>query len=35
MASFSVDPDSGELTPLETYPLGNRPAWILVTSLGA
>ncbi len=33
MASFSVNPDSGELTPLETYPLGNRPAWVSITEL--
>ena len=33
MASFSVNPDSGELTPLETYPLGNSPAWVSITEL--
>ena len=33
MASFSVKPDSGELTPLETYPLGNGPAWVSITQL--
>ena len=33
MASFSVNPDSGELTPLETYPLGNAPAWISIAEL--
>ena len=33
MASFSVNPDSGELTPLETYPLGNGPAWVSITEL--
>jgi 6-phosphogluconolactonase (cycloisomerase 2 family) len=33
MASFSVNADSGELTPLETYPLGNRPAWVSITEL--
>ncbi len=33
MASFSVNPDSGELTPLETYPLGNRPSWVSITEL--
>ena len=33
MASFSVTPDSGELTPMETYPLGNRLAWVSVTEL--
>ncbi len=33
MASFSVNPDSGELTPLETYPLGDRPGWVSITEL--
>ncbi len=33
MASFSVNQNSGELTPLETYPLGNRPAWVSITEL--
>ena len=33
MASFNVNPDSGELTPLETYPLGNAPAWVSITEL--
>ncbi len=35
MAFFSVNPDSGELTPLETYPLGNRPAWVSIAELPA
>ncbi len=33
MASFDVNPDSGELTPLEIYPLGNGPAWVSITEL--
>ena len=33
MASFSVNQNSGELTPLEIYPLGNRPAWVSITEL--
>ena len=33
MASFSVNPDSGEVTPMETYPLGNMPAWVSITEL--
>ena len=33
IASFSVTPDSGELTPMETYPLGNRLARVSVTEL--
>ena len=33
MASFRVDAESGALTPLATYPLGNRPAWVSITEL--
>ena len=33
MASFYVNPDSGELTPLEIYPLGNGPTWVSITEL--
>jgi len=33
MASFNIDPDSGKLTPLETYPLGNGPCWVSITEL--
>ena len=33
IASFSVNSDSGELTPLETYPLGNTPVWVSITEL--
>jgi 6-phosphogluconolactonase len=33
MATFNVNPDSGELTPLETNPLGNRPCWISIAEL--
>ena len=33
MATFNVSPDSGELTPLETNPLGNRPCWISIAEL--
>jgi 6-phosphogluconolactonase len=33
MASFRVNPESGALIPLETYPLGNRPAWVSITEL--
>ncbi len=33
MATFSVNPDSGELTPLETTPLGNGPGWVSITEL--
>ena len=33
LASYEVHPDSGELTPLETYTAGNRPMWVLITEL--
>jgi 6-phosphogluconolactonase len=33
MASFNINPDSGKLTPLETYPLGNGPCWVSITEL--
>jgi len=33
MASFSVNQDSGELLPLEIYPLGNGPGWVSITEL--
>jgi 6-phosphogluconolactonase len=33
MASFRINAESGVLTPLETYPLGNRPAWVSITEL--
>ena len=34
LASYRVDGDTGELTPLETYSVGKRPMWVLVTSVG-
>ena len=34
LASYRINSDTGELTPLETYSVGNRPMWVLVTSLG-
>ena len=33
MASFSGNSDSGKLTPLETYPLGNAPVWVSIIEL--
>ena len=33
MATFGVNPDSGELTRLETTPLGAAPCWISITEL--
>jgi 6-phosphogluconolactonase (cycloisomerase 2 family) len=34
LASYRIDGDTGELTPLETYPVGKRPMWVLITDLG-
>ena len=33
LATFGINPDSGELTLLETQPLGNRPSWVSITEL--
>jgi len=33
MASFNINPDSGKLTPLGTYPLGNGPCWVSISEL--
>ena len=33
MASFSVNSDSGKLTALETYSLGNAPVWVSIIEL--
>ena len=33
LASYRVHQDSGGLTPLETYEAGNRPMWVLMTTL--
>ena len=34
LASYRVNSDTGELTPLETYAVGKRPMWVLMTRLG-
>ena len=34
IAVFALDSDSGLLTPLESYAVGQRPSAILATSLG-
>ena len=34
LASYRINGDTGELTPLETYPVGQRPSDVLMTSLG-
>ena len=34
LASYRINGDTGELTPLATYAVGNRPMWVLITQLG-
>jgi 6-phosphogluconolactonase len=34
LASYRIHEATGELTPLETYPVGQRPMWVLTTRLG-
>ena len=34
LASYRINGDTGELTPLETYSVGQRPGGVLITSLG-
>jgi len=34
LASYRINGDTGKLTPLETYSVGKRPMWVLVTSFG-
>ena len=34
LASYLINGDTGKLTPLETYSVGKRAVWVLVTSLG-
>ncbi len=34
LASYRVNGDTGELTPLEIYSVGKRPMWVLITNLG-
>ncbi len=33
LASYQVNQDSGELKPLETYEVGKKPMWVLITKL--
>jgi 6-phosphogluconolactonase len=33
LASFRINGDTGKLTPMETYSLGKRPMWVLITEL--
>jgi 6-phosphogluconolactonase len=34
LASYRIHGETGELTPLETYNVGQRPMWVLTTRLG-
>ena len=34
LASYRINGDTGELTPMETYSVGQRPSDVLMTSLG-
>jgi len=34
LASYRIHEGTGALTPLETYPVGQRPMWVLTTRLG-
>ena len=35
LTSYVIGQATGELTPSEIYPVGNRPMWVLITELGA
>jgi 6-phosphogluconolactonase len=35
LASYRIDGESGELIAMGTYPVGQRPMWVLTTTLGA
>ena len=34
LASYRINQETGELTPLEKYAVGERPMWVLTTELG-
>ena len=34
LASYRLHEETGELSPLETYSVGQRPMWVLTTRLG-
>ena len=34
LTSYVINQATGELTPSEIYPVGNRPMWVLITELG-
>jgi len=33
LATYRIHGETGALTPLETYPVGQRPMWVLTTQL--
>ena len=33
LTSYHIDQETGALTPLETYEVGNNPMWVLMTTL--
>ena len=35
LTAFRIDPETGALRPLATYPVGTRPMWVLTLRLGA
>jgi 6-phosphogluconolactonase len=34
LAAYRINGETGDLTPLETYAVGRRPMWVLMTTLG-
>ncbi|MDH3602695.1 MAG: hypothetical protein OEU26_24040 [Candidatus Tectomicrobia bacterium] len=34
LASYRINQDTGELTPMEVYDVGKRPMWVLITNIG-
>ena len=33
LASYRINNDTGSLEPLESYPLGERPMWVMIIEL--
>ena len=33
LASYRINSETGDLTPLEIYPVGKRPMWVLAVTL--
>lgn len=34
MASYRIDPETGDLTPLKVYDVGKQPMWIMILKIG-